>query len=37
VLYGTSDGKHVRFVTAADIDAPRIERWLRAIVASRNA
>lgn len=37
VLFGTSEGKHVRLVTAADIDAPRIAGWVRAVAASRRA
>ena len=37
VLFGTSEGKHVRLVTAADIDAPRIAGWVRAVAASRTA
>ncbi|MEP6862429.1 MAG: hypothetical protein ABJE66_17525 [Deltaproteobacteria bacterium] len=36
VLYGSSDGKHVRFVNAAQIDSPRIASWLRTVIATRN-
>ena len=37
VLFGSSDGKHVRLVTAAEIDAPRIAGWVRAVASSRTA
>ncbi|HEY2850924.1 MAG TPA: hypothetical protein VGI97_13675, partial [Gemmatimonadaceae bacterium] len=37
VLFGSSDGKHVRLVNAAQIDAPRIAGWVRAVAAIRTA
>jgi hypothetical protein len=37
VLFGSSEGKHVRLVTAADIDAPRIASWVRAVAETRTA